>query len=727
MIRRKYFKKIFIIFFTFTLVYGAILTSYFVYQNKVNLETQQIDHSMTTSEQTVKNLDQRLWSLGKYTDTLFLDSYFTDYIITEDDYFIITKVYDKLHTDMAVFADMGARIAVTKMDDDLVISNQNTRNLDMFFEEMGFTEEMVASIYTFYEAEGNFKESLVLHDGTYSQIHVVKKRKVNNRDYLVLMMSLDTNVLKMGLQDTNFEFYVADREDEVGQLAQQILASDADYVIKNDQLYLLRQSSIYSDIYYMVDVAYAPGIELQGQYVGAALLFSVITLIGFMMALLITRNIYKPVGKVMSQFEDVEGDTRDEFAYLNKMTHEIIEANDNMKVTMGEHKIDLRTKFLRELVYGLVAEDLMSEGLVTYKLENYNTLCRVVLIELRELESYRTDYLSEARATIRKNVTTILRSRLTLEGSDFELVEMNYDSYALIIGHWPIEELKSSLSRVLEAVEGNEQVELVMSIGEEVKDYSLLAKSYDHASRIMDYKESYDKRAIVTMEDVVGNQRSDQFHYTLEIERELFNATINGSVEKIELIFQRITTSNFVDRQLNDQEKLGLVRSMMTTLRRIDQKMALETLRLYKETFESSISNNDSTSETIMGELLEVYIKYALVSKEKTESKDDEISAMMIHYIEEHYHEDISLEEAATHLNISAGYFCTIFKKHTGNNFKNYLNGYRVGQAKEILANEPEVKIKDLTLRLGYSNVNSFIRMFKKYEGVSPGEYAKRV
>ncbi len=111
-----------------------ILTSYFVYQNNINLKQQEIAFHTNSSEQIVKNLDQRIWSLNKYADTLFFDDHFSDYIITDKDYYIITKVYDKLRADMAVFTDMGgARIAVSKVDDDLVISNQSTRTLEMFF------------------------------------------------------------------------------------------------------------------------------------------------------------------------------------------------------------------------------------------------------------------------------------------------------------------------------------------------------------------------------------------------------------------------------------------------------------------------------------------------------------------------------------------------------------------------------------------------------------------
>ncbi|MNP62253.1 HTH-type transcriptional regulator YesS [compost metagenome] len=93
-------------------------------------------------------------------------------------------------------------------------------------------------------------------------------------------------------------------------------------------------------------------------------------------------------------------------------------------------------------------------------------------------------------------------------------------------------------------------------------------------------------------------------------------------------------------------------------------------------------------------------------------------------YIVNHYHTDFSLVDLATHLGFSVAYTSTLFKHITGENFKDYLNMYRIKKAKEILETET-IKIHELAARVGYTNANSFIRMFKRYEAVSPGQYIK--
>ena len=95
-------------------------------------------------------------------------------------------------------------------------------------------------------------------------------------------------------------------------------------------------------------------------------------------------------------------------------------------------------------------------------------------------------------------------------------------------------------------------------------------------------------------------------------------------------------------------------------------------------------------------------------------------------YLQENYDRDLSLNDIAGEFHLSAGYVGILFKKSSGENFKDYFNQYKIEKAKEILQQE-EVKIKDLAERVGCNSTSSFIRIFKKYAGVSPGQYAEGV
>ncbi len=95
-------------------------------------------------------------------------------------------------------------------------------------------------------------------------------------------------------------------------------------------------------------------------------------------------------------------------------------------------------------------------------------------------------------------------------------------------------------------------------------------------------------------------------------------------------------------------------------------------------------------------------------------------------YIEEHYSEsDLSLSAISEFLGISQSYMSTQFKKETGTNFIEYLNRYRIERSK-LLLQMTEMTIEEVGFKTGFSSAKNFIRVFKKYEGISPGTYREQ-
>ena len=125
-------------------------------------------------------------------------------------------------------------------------------------------------------------------------------------------------------------------------------------------------------------------------------------------------------------------------------------------------------------------------------------------------------------------------------------------------------------------------------------------------------------------------------------------------------------------------------------------------------------------------QLKEVFEKKILeiskVMKTKDTNDNSDIKTKIDIYLEENYMIDISLENLADHLGHSFKYTSILFKKVMGDNFKNYLNVYRINKAKKLMEENTELKIKELAEIVGYNSSNTFIRIFKKYEGVSPGK-----
>lgn len=109
----------------------------------------------------------------------------------------------------------------------------------------------------------------------------------------------------------------------------------------------------------------------------------------------------------------------------------------------------------------------------------------------------------------------------------------------------------------------------------------------------------------------------------------------------------------------------------------------------------------------------------ALLERQQQES---DILRRSLDYIARNYHNRISLDDVSAYVGYSPKYFSHYFKDQTGITFVNYLNRLRIQAAKELLA-DPNIVIKDVAARVGFENINTFFRVFKQFEGVTPGQY----
>ena len=92
--------------------------------------------------------------------------------------------------------------------------------------------------------------------------------------------------------------------------------------------------------------------------------------------------------------------------------------------------------------------------------------------------------------------------------------------------------------------------------------------------------------------------------------------------------------------------------------------------------------------------------------------------------MEANYTGELYLEKMGTDLGFSAKYMSKIFKQKTGENLTDYINRVRMEKAREILLST-NIKINDVAVMVGIESRATFLRVFKKLEGISPGEYRK--
>lgn len=94
-------------------------------------------------------------------------------------------------------------------------------------------------------------------------------------------------------------------------------------------------------------------------------------------------------------------------------------------------------------------------------------------------------------------------------------------------------------------------------------------------------------------------------------------------------------------------------------------------------------------------------------------------------YLDEHYKEKISLDNLSEMFFINKFYLTRLFKEQFGMSVNSYLIQVRISHARQLLR-YTDMSIEKIGQSCGINDANYFARLFKKQEGVSPGEYRKQ-
>ncbi|MBJ2354924.1 response regulator [Sphaerochaeta sp. S2] len=89
-------------------------------------------------------------------------------------------------------------------------------------------------------------------------------------------------------------------------------------------------------------------------------------------------------------------------------------------------------------------------------------------------------------------------------------------------------------------------------------------------------------------------------------------------------------------------------------------------------------------------------------------------------YLDDHYQENLSLEQIATMFSVSKEYLSSRFKKDLTVTFSEYLLGLRMERAKELIT-EYHIPLSKIPEIVGYIDISHFYKVFKKFYGITPG------
>ncbi len=211
--------------------------------------------------------------------------------------------------------------------------------------------------------------------------------------------------------------------------------------------------------------------------------------------------------------------------------------------------------------------------------------------------------------------------------------------------------------------------------------------------------------------------------YPIEKEEELLSAISRGNREQAQRILNEILGNVFFSSGRNFEIIKFRVLELIILLSRasIDGGADPDDILTYNYRYLREIEQFTSV-DSLAYWLSGVLNMFASQVFNLQEVKHVDRLERTLHYINSHYTEKISLEDAASYAALSPAYFSKIFKEEMNCSFTIYINKIRIDHAKTLLRTTPCTLI-EISGLVGFEDQSYFSRVFKSIAGLSPGKY----
>ena len=180
----------------------------------------------------------------------------------------------------------------------------------------------------------------------------------------------------------------------------------------------------------------------------------------------------------------------------------------------------------------------------------------------------------------------------------------------------------------------------------------------------------------------------------------------------------------FLGREECQREAYGLYLNLYNRLE-LDNAALMEEMEKREHKPELQIWNTGFFAE--VKEALWQYIKALRFFFDRQRENPNYYVTMWVRdYLEKNYMRVCSVEEMAEGIHLSPNYLRSLFKAGTGQTILEYVTDFRLQKACGFLRDK-SLKVKDVSLLVGYENVSYFSQIFVKRYGVTPNEYRKMV
>ncbi|SHI05494.1 helix-turn-helix transcriptional regulator [Clostridium grantii] len=735
-------KKIFIFFLSIMLILMfAIVLLYYYNDKKVEANQSSLEIEQFANAQFNK-IDLQLNIALNYLMNIKSHIQIEKFAIGDTlDFYNVLKIQNELKKNILYIDNLDYYIGITKNQEEaLVITPFTTTNQSKYYNQIGISEDKQEWLKNKIKDMKYNREYLLVTGYEYCDesndrvLNYILKDDYFGNGECVFIVTIKEKSLFSTLLEMNKGSWFINREDKI--IAKHKNMDNESFLNEDEIINYLKSnnnsieekefnlkgfkgiivpSNVLDWKYIYVESKPSIANKILDIFIKLLIPYILLIIISIYITIKITKKLYEPINSMVNSFEEfTEVSEVDEFEFIKKKTNEMKLQNKRLEAMLLEDKNIINEKALKDLLLGIkdIHKAKFSDSTIP---EGKAIVC------ILEIWKNEEDLINENIVLVKSN----LRAK-AFELTNVEFVNVDYKTCALIFNVNTAQEAIKIIKDAVEEVEENFEIEITAALGKIVDSYEKINESFKDANKIMEYKFALGQKFILTSEEL-KSIKDRTYYYPLGVENKLIFSVIEGNIKEVNTVITNLVEENFILRNLDNKSRKGFAFSLFSSINRILQELK----EMPEDFFGDDIQYYDnfitlSNEKDIITGIERLFkIMIAKINEDKDED-NGRLADEMMNYIHENYHKDISLNDISEYLNLSVKYSSLLFKRVTGSNFKEILNKHRIDRAKEILEKNPKIKIGELANLVGYNSSNSFIRVFKKYVGISPGIYGEK-
>ena len=452
---------------------------------------------------------------------------------------------------------------------------------------------------------------------------------------------------------------------------------------------------------------------------------------GLIVSYMLTRRIYEPINRIIQYINVIgvggknsqnRGNKQNEFVFINQLIDTVHHRYESLKNTFDKQVPALRQKFLNDLIEGRAYSAKWEETMTSIQLDLPYTSFQLIVFET-------TDFSLDQ---IVSNGETILEAfdeaylRFAAVGLSIHYVPKHNNMIVVIVN---MDMETSDPEKVFEfanhmnvTFERLYYKKFTVGIGRAHDNHPNIPHSYLEALSALRFKVVKGQGEIIFVDEVPVNPPTI-LNYSLDVEKQLINQLKTSDIEESCKSLDRILSNNLGKESSSPELIQQLFRALAgTTVRTIYEMGATMEEVLGSDSSVYEDIDNRSMVEEKRQVLIKAFEAIQGYIQNRTENQYEKLFANIREYVEQHYHQELSLPQLGKELKMSPTYLSSKFKEITGMKFVDFVNIRRIEQAKMVLRSTEE-PVQAIAEQVGFVNANTFIKVFKKHEGVTPGQY----